>query len=160
MENTLHKKRADVFYVRKQEARSKAEKDLSFEAVCMDYQKNLPCPNKTTNDVYYKRQLTRMSFKHVLSSKDSYLYCYDETIGKKGADDVASLLYDFVMTKLSPGVRDLEIYCDSCAGQNKNYVMFRFIHWLVHTAHRFDSVKMCFPFVDIHTWSVIKTLVF
>lgn len=146
VENTVHLKRADVFYERKRKARQNAEKNRNFEAICMDYQKNLPVPNKTTNDIYYKRQLTCISFNiHILSTKDSYFYCYDETVSQKGADDVASMLHDFFLNHLPASVRTLEIYCDSCAGQNKNYTIFRYIHWLIHTVRRFDSVKMIFP---------------
>ena len=146
VQNTLHKKKAAVFYERKRAARAKAETDRTYEAICMDYQKNLPSPNITTNDIYYKRQLSCISFNiHVLSTKDSYFYCYDETIAKKGADDVSSLLYDFSMNRLNKLVCNLEIFCDSCAGQNKNYTIFKFIHWLVHVVRRFDSVKIVFP---------------
>lgn len=92
----------------------------------MDYQKNLPVPNKTTNDIYYKRQLTcNVINVHLLASKESFFYCYDETVAKKAADDVCSCLFDFFGEKLDSGVKTLEIFW---AGQNKNYIMIRFLH--------------------------------
>lgn len=66
-------------------------------AICVDCQKNLLCPNITTNDVYYKRQLTCISFDiHNLAPNDATFYVYDETVVKKGADDVCSILSHFV----------------------------------------------------------------
>ena len=104
-------------------------------------------PNKTTNDVYYKRQLTCITFNiHVLSTKDSYFYYYDQTIAKKEADDVASMLYDFMMNRLPEEVRGLEIVT-LALGRTKITILtnFRFCYWLVHSKLRFNSIKMIFP---------------
>jgi len=47
--------------------------------------------------VYYKRQLTCISFDiHNLAPNDATFYVYDETVVKKGADDVCSILSHFV----------------------------------------------------------------
>src|SRR5262249_48021646 len=54
----LHKRKAETFYERKRETKNLAKTDNSHLAICMDYCKNLPCPNITCNDVYYKRQLS------------------------------------------------------------------------------------------------------
>lgn len=142
----IHKKRAEQFYIRKKKAKLEARKTKEKEAICMDFSKNLPAPNLPTNDVYYKRQLSVYAFNvHVLSNSQSVFYMYSELIAKKGADDVASLLHHFVYNFLDVEVRNLEIFCDSCAGQNKNFTIFRFFHNLVHTEKRLDFVKITFP---------------
>lgn len=42
--------------------------------------------------------------------------------------------------------REFEIFCDSFAGQNKNYTIIRFLHYLVHgPKSRFEKVKITFP---------------
>lgn len=146
LDNSLHKRKASVFYDRKRNAKKRAASDPLFTAIAMDYQKNLNAPNKSTTDVYYRRQLTCISFNiHELASNDVYFYCYDETTAKKGANDVASLLYDYTMNRLSRSVNHLEIFCDGCCGQNKNYTVIRFLFWLVHGIARFETVKITFP---------------
>ena len=35
-------------------------------------------------------------------------------------------------------------FCDFCARQDKNYTIFQFGHWPVHSRLRFDSIKMIF----------------
>ncbi|XP_014261324.1 uncharacterized protein LOC106673655 [Cimex lectularius] len=113
LEKTLHLKKAEEFYKIKRKFRKLAKKEVNFEAVAMDFQRNLPVPNITTNDAYYRRQLNFMSFNiHVLSDSSSVFYTYDETEGKKGADDVCSMLNHFVSTVLSKDVRNLVIFCD------------------------------------------------
>lgn len=93
------------------------------------YAKNLPLPNITTNDiVYYKRQFTFLSFNiHILSNNRSLFYTYPQTIAKKGADEVMSFIH---INVLDQKVRQLHIFCDSCAGQNKNFTLVRFLHYL------------------------------
>lgn len=60
--NNLHKRKAQTFYDRKKNARIKSKTDVEFQTIAMDYQKNMSLPNITTNDVYYKRQLSIYSF--------------------------------------------------------------------------------------------------
>lgn len=142
----VHKSKANCFYDRKRKAKKRARKEENFEAITMDYSKNLPTPNITTNDVYFKRQLTFISFNvHVLSNNKSVFYTYPQTVAKKGSDEVSSLLYHFCFNYLPPTIRHLEIFCDSCSGQNKNYTIIRLLHFLVHKKKRFDSIKMTFP---------------
>lgn len=143
---SLHLRKAQTFYDRKRAAKLKAKSDPTFEAICIDYMKNLPCPNLTTNDVYYRRQLSLYLFNiHVLSTNEAYFYAYNETVSKKGANDVCSLLYHFATQFLDPKVRNLAIFLDSCAGQNKNFTVIRFLHALCSEFERFDSITVTFP---------------
>ena len=146
MNMKLHKLRADTFYQRKRLARKEAQKSAHSEAIAMDFGRNLPLPNLSTNDVYYRRQLSFHAFNiHILSSGQSVFYTYDQTVARKGADDVASMLYHFCSELLDPSVRSLHIFCDSCSGQNKNYTMIRLLHYMTTVHKRFDSVNMTFP---------------
>lgn len=142
----LHKLKAATFYNRKRQAKLECRRTLHREAVCLDFAKNLPTPNITTNDVYYKRQLSVFAFNvHVLSTSESIFYLYPETVAKKGSDDVCSMVHHFVYNVLPMNVKELEIFCDSCSGQNKNFTFFRFLHHLVHEEKRFDNIKVTFP---------------
>lgn len=94
IENKLHKMKAGVFYQRKRQTRMQCQSSSVKEAIAMDFQKNLSMPNITTNDVYYKRQLTLNTFNiHELSTSKSYFFCYPETVAKKGSDEVCSFLH-------------------------------------------------------------------
>lgn len=145
-ENQVHNLKAVTFYTRKRIARKYSKKTESYEAICMDFQRNLPLPNITTNDVYYKRQLSFYSFNiHQLSNRDSVFYTYTEVEGNKGANEVISFLHNYVTEVLDPKIRDLVIFCDSCSGQNKNYAVFFYLHFLIHNIKRLDSIKIVYP---------------
>lgn len=71
-------------------------KNLSYvtQSVCMDFQNNLPLPNISTKDVYYKRQLSLYSFNiHQLSNNHAVFYAYTEVIGKERDNKVVTFLY-------------------------------------------------------------------
>lgn len=146
----LHLRKADYFYKKKKCAKLLARKSLKsgseYGAICVDFMKNLPCPNISTNDVYYRRQLSLFMFNvHSLSNADAIFYVYDETIAKKGADDVCSMLHHFFYNIFDMNTKRLTIFLDSSAGQNKNYTMFRFLHHLCVKEKRFDAINMVFP---------------
>lgn len=145
-ENMLHKRRAEKFYEIKRLARKNCRKSPKDSCIAMDFQKNLPLPNLSTNDVYYKRQLSFYSFNvHELSTGRSVFYTYDETVAKKGSEDVASMLYHYISKIMSCDVRNLQIFCDSCCGQNKNYYVFKFLYIVVHKLNLLDTVSVVFP---------------
>ncbi|XP_047139745.1 uncharacterized protein LOC124815274 [Hydra vulgaris] len=145
----LHQRKAEMFYQRKRTARLQAQQTLECSAICFDFQKNLKCPNISTQDVYYSRQLSFYSFNiHILSSQKVHFYCYDETVGNKSSDDVCSMLHDFFTFHLPENVKHIKLFCDSCescAGQNKNRTVLRFFYYLVHKVERFDSVTLSYP---------------
>ena len=81
LQKEQHHKDAETFYVRKQNARFKVQREQKFESIAFDFQKNLNLPNLSANHFYYRRKLAFYSFNiHVISSNEVFLYCYDETI--------------------------------------------------------------------------------
>lgn len=109
-----------MFYKRKRETRVQCQASSIREAIAMDFQKNLSMPNITTNDVYYKRQLTLNLFNiHELSTSKSYFFCYPETVAKKGSDEVCSFLNHYIFNMLDKNTPELVIFCDSCGDHNE-----------------------------------------
>lgn len=142
----LHLRRQQTFYERKKIAKQNARKSLKKEAITMDYCRNFPCPNLETNDVYYKRQLSVYIFNiHALSNSDSCFYVYPQNIGNKGADEVCSFLFHYIFNILDSNIEELEIFCDSCAGQNKNSALIKFCHYMVSNLKRLKVIKITYP---------------
>lgn len=52
-EMELHKKKADWFYKLKKQERWNEWNHNYFEVITMDFDKNIPVPNLSINDVYY-----------------------------------------------------------------------------------------------------------
>ena len=96
----IHHMRAQMFYKRKRTSGEIAAQEGSeVAAFAFDYWRNFPVPNVSTNDAYYKRQLSLYTFDvHNLATKQAHLYTYDQTVAKKGANEVVSLLDKVVAT--------------------------------------------------------------
>lgn len=113
--------------------------------VTMDYQKNISVPNIETSLVYFKRQFSCYLFNvHTLHNQDVTFYAYGQNIAKKGSNDVVSMLDDF-LRNIDCSIKTVHIFCDSCAGQNKNWTVFRYLHFLVLKLHKFTEVFVHFP---------------
>ena len=58
---------------------------------------------------------------------------------------MCSLIHHMLYNHLDHRVRELHIFCDSCAGQNKNWTVFRYLHHIIHFQKRLDSIHVTFP---------------
>ena len=133
------------------------QRQQRFESIGFDFQKNLNLPNLSTNDFHYRRKLSFYSFNiHMISSNEVFLYCYYETIARKGADEVTSMLNEFFIKHLNKEIQSVELFCDLCAGQNKNYTLIRFMDFLFHEKRCLTSLKLHFQNADVLIWNVIK----
>lgn len=58
--------------------------------------------------------------------------------------DVVSNLDNYKMQYLDKNVRNIEIFCGSCGGRNKNYILFGYIYYVVPDMKILDTVKITF----------------
>ncbi|KAK3908801.1 Mitogen-activated protein kinase kinase kinase kinase 1 [Frankliniella fusca] len=96
----------------------KEDKELSRETetsnirvVTFDLQKILYCPKGENAEFYYKRKLSSLNFTLMdCTVKRAYCYVWDLTVGKKGADEVASFVFDYIKAMVEKGVKDFRFY--------------------------------------------------
>lgn len=145
VEKKMHIVKAETFYSDIKDKTALSKNDTSVEVLTFDFQQNLPLPISSSGEVFYKIQLWVYNFCiHVGSTGKSFFYVYDETIAAKGQNDVASLLLHFLNNHLRPEVRDIYIFTDNCASQNKNYVLVQFLYTLVAT-EKFRLIQHRYP---------------
>lgn len=61
-----------------------------------------------------------------MSDTISVFYLYDKSVARKWADVVCLKLKHVFENIHSPTVKHIIVFCDSCAGQNKNFMVMRF----------------------------------
>jgi hypothetical protein len=98
--------------------------------ICYDYAQNAELPsygNEQPGETYYFSPLTVNIFGVVDTDKADHTLtasCYDEGVGKKGGNNVTSLLMkhlddNYGFNEADP-INELNILLDNCPGQKKN----------------------------------------
>lgn len=125
-----------------------------------DYAQTVECPFfgfEQPGDTYYYSPLS-MNIFGVADSCDEqetlYTFCYHEGQGRKGGNNVASMLDCYLrrqlnMPRMGPMQKDitwgghLVLIADNCTGQNKNRMVLRYLVYLVET-RQFKRVTLSF----------------
>lgn len=108
-----------------------------------DFQKVLSCPQGQISIFYYKRKLSCFNFTIFdMGHKQAICYMWDETISKRGANEVSSCLLDFVKENANNGVDEIRFWSDNCPGQNRNRIIYYFYMYVakkynLSITHRF-----------------------
>ncbi|CAG4992956.1 unnamed protein product [Colias eurytheme] len=139
-----HQSQAEKAYSEKRMDKDEAKRNPSFGAYTFDLQQCLPTPYLKTSVAFYKRQLWSFNLTvHDLANDKATCYMCDETISARGANQIASCLWHFLM-KLPPTIKEVTFYSDTCGGQNKNnavammFVVLRHMHPTLETInHKF-----------------------
>lgn len=149
--NNEEKEKYEAHQKAKKTARDMKEKDKrdaiesrgSIVTAVFDFQKVLTCPHGEISILYYKRKLSAFNFTVFnLGQKKAVCYIWDETVAKRGANEVGSCLLDYIKDKCTEGTKEFRFWSDNCAGQNRNrFVFFVYLFaakkYKVSITHRF-----------------------
>lgn len=107
----------------------------NVHTIAFDFQQNLPLPHIPVGEFFYLRQLWLYVFGiHSCSDLNASMYCWDESVAKKGANEVISCIDDY-LSNLGESVDTLCLYTDGCGGQNKNKYVMIYLYSLVKSKH-------------------------
>ena len=113
----------------------------NISVLAFDFQQNLPIP---VGEIFYLRQLWLYVFGiHCSVDNSASMYCWDETVAKKGANEVISCLNNY-FSGVDKGVDTLFLYSDGCGGQNKNKYVVMYLYSLVKLG-RYKKIRHIFP---------------
>ncbi|KAJ8892700.1 hypothetical protein PR048_005281 [Dryococelus australis] len=98
-----------------------------------------------TNAAFYNHQLwCNMFGVHDLGSDSVSMFTYHEGDGRKGSNEMKSMLLTYINNNNEP-LGNLVLISDNCCGQNKIETMVHFLFTLVHCFHVFKTVTYLFP---------------
>ncbi|KAE8739086.1 hypothetical protein FOCC_FOCC015421 [Frankliniella occidentalis] len=123
LEQEKHHRAAETAIEKKREDKKKAQTEESVETVAFDLQQCLPTPNLASSIIFYLRQLWVYNLTiHLMSNGKSVHNMWHEAEGGRGANQVGSALYSFIMN-LPDSTEHLILWSDTCGGQNKNSII-------------------------------------
>lgn len=121
----LHIANKEVVRTLKNMDKSRAKNSDSVVTAVYDLQKILNTPQSEVSIFYYKRKLATYNFTIFdMGKRTGYCYVWDETIGRKGSNEISSFVFDFIKMQVQEGYTEFNFYSDSCGGQNKNRIVF------------------------------------
>lgn len=123
----------------------KAKGNDEYECLTFDLQKTLPLPRIPTNIVFYKRQLWVYN-AGIHSGKEDRGYCYVWVEGEasRGSQEVGSCILKHIQTYISPSVKHLVLWSDSCGGQNRNIKMTLYLIYILQNILNLETITLNF----------------
>lgn len=140
-----HQEAFKAAYEEKKKDKQLAQSCEDVMVITFDLQQCLPTPYLQTNVAFYKRQLWTFNLTiHDLKTNKAFCYMWPECEGNRGANDIASCLYDFIILQLphlNPNAKKLIMYSDSCPGQNKNSIVTAMLMLVAKLSPQLQSIE-------------------
>lgn len=114
--------------------------------VSFDLQKVLNTPFGESMLFYYSRKycVYNLTF-YESATREGYCYSWGEKDGKRGGNEIATILLKYIkMVDDRQTVKNLLLYSDSCAGQNKNKIVFAAVHTALQECQHIETIQMNF----------------
>uniref|UniRef100_A0A8D8ZZE3 DUF7869 domain-containing protein n=1 Tax=Cacopsylla melanoneura TaxID=428564 RepID=A0A8D8ZZE3_9HEMI len=145
-EHIVHCRKSKKFYNQMKLSTEMCKRDSDILGVCFDFMSVTDLPKIPVQETYYFRQLSVNNFGiHNLGENSCTCYVYHEGITRKTPDDVCSFLNHYLLNFVRDKTyKELHLFADNCAGQNKNHALVRFVMALVELKN-FETVKVFFP---------------
>ena len=141
----VHKRRSRKFYTALQNSSALAKENNKILSICFDYMAVVDLPKIPVQEVYYYRQLSVNTFGIYNNGTDKITcYVYHQGVSRKTPDEVCSFLLHYLQNFVDSNVEELHLFCDNCAGQNKNHAMVRMLMALTEIK-MFKKIKLYFP---------------
>ncbi|CAG7824789.1 unnamed protein product [Allacma fusca] len=133
-----HLAMADLTSNTRKQDMARAKIDSNFIVLSVDMQQTFFTPKLTNASSFYLRKFCTYNLGiHDENQNRGHMFIWNETDAKKGADEVASCLYRFVLTRFEPtcAERTLVVWTDRCVGQNNNYTMLVFYRKIIQDGY-------------------------
>lgn len=136
-----HLKEKELSRIEKENDKTEALSKSSLIVAVYDLQATLSCPKGEISTFYYVSKLNSYNFTiYDLKTKDVECYFWHEQQGNRGANEIGTCVYDYIVsmcTRVNEDV-DLIFYSDNCTGQQKNKF---FISMYLHAVATIPSLK-------------------
>lgn len=120
--------------------------DPSYLVVTVDMQSTLQIPVSGIGILYYSRKLNVQNFTIHTAKPPNEAYCivWNEINGKRGSVEIATAL-NWWFSKIPSTIKEVTIYSDTCAGQNRNqYITAFLIHYIQKTGVELEIIEQKF----------------
>ena len=146
-----HDQEKDLSREFKKDVKELARKHSHIKAAAFDFQKTLLIPAGNSSSFYYSLRLRQYNFTVTDISDLQHINCYlwNEAEAGKGANEVSSALLSYLHDLHEKNIKEVYLFCDRCAGQNCNRMVFIMIT-LAMSWYGFSKIVLSF-FITGHS---------
>lgn len=126
----------------------KISKTYNSTSLCVsfDLQKVLNTPHGKHVTLYYSRKYAFYNESiYESGTRVGYCYLWGECQGKRGSNEIVTILFKYLTLIDSKGTHSvINLYADSCTGQNRNRAMISMIFHFLKTTTTITSIKITY----------------
>lgn len=140
-------------------AQENAKACKTFVCTSFDLQKVLNTPHGQSMLLYYSRKYSMYNETFYESgTRKGFCYLWGEKDGKRGANEICTILLKYLQVVDKRGyVKEINLFCDSCPGQNKNHQILASILWFLQTSVAVE--KICIVYLEPgHTYMPVDSV--
>ena len=119
------------------------ENNRKMLVASFDLQQVIFLPRSNRCEVFYKRRLSCYNFSiYNIKSTEAHCFLWNESIAGRGANEIASHLATYLVKADRNGFEIASLFCDGCAGQNKNSVVCAMMMHVLKTTQNLQEVTI------------------
>lgn len=128
----------------KKECKIRATQNANISCcVSFDLQQVIYLPQCKESAIFYKRRLANYNFTiYDLNSKDCVCNLWNETISKRGANEMSTSVHYFLTNCDRRGVKEVCMFSDGCVGQNKNSTMAAMLLYVISNSESIEEISL------------------
>ncbi|CAG9793858.1 unnamed protein product [Diatraea saccharalis] len=120
--------------------------DSNSLCVSFDLEKVLNTPHGKSVTLYYSRKYAYYNESiYESGTREGYCYLWGERDGKRGCNEIVTVLFKYLIMVDQRGTHtEINLYSDSCAGQNRNRAMISMLIHFLKTAITITRIKVTY----------------
>lgn len=120
--------------------------DSNSLCVSFDLEKVLNTPHGKSVTLYYSRKYAYYNESiYESGTRNGYCYVWGEGQGKRGCNEIVTVLFKYLNMLDQKGTHAVvNLYSDSCAGQNRNRAMISMLIYFLKTAKTITEIKVTY----------------
>lgn len=148
LEDTYNAHTAQKITVRQKKTKYK-ELSMNYPTIVnsavFDMQQVIQLPISNESAIFYKSRLSVFNFTiYNLANKECLCFLWDETISKRGANEISTCVAKYLHELDGRGLREVKLFADGCGGQNRNTIVFSMLLYTVTNAKYLTSISLNF----------------
>nr|CAH7767959.1 unnamed protein product [Callosobruchus chinensis] len=123
---------------------SKTYPNIIASAV-FDLQQVITLPISNEAAIFYRKRLSVFNFTiYDIGNKECICFQWDETISKRGANEVSSCVASYLRDLDNRGMFEVNLFADGCGGQNRNTIVFTMLLHTITNAKSLRNISLSF----------------